>query len=57
MLLDVVGRVCNLNIHNLALSICNKLILWVYETAIRLDVAPLKKNVKKNGLAYLSRIA
>ena len=38
MLLNVVSRVRDINVHNLASLVCNKLILWVYETTIRLDV-------------------
>ena len=38
MLLDIVCRVRDLNIYNLAILISNKLILWVYETTIRLDI-------------------
>ena len=38
MLLDIVCRVRDLNIYNLTVLVGNKLILWVHETAIRLDI-------------------
>ena len=53
MLLDVVSRVRDLNIYNLASIVSHQLILWVYETTVRLNV---ESSVTSDNLSVEFRV-